>query len=109
MSTRSTNMKFVRCEHGLPYFCRYRYAINTNMEVVEGYLELQCWSFDKKYSNMYLMHGETHRTRALESAILQRTAVHSQILVGWHDLKMFTVPSKDRDPHFVTVPAFWRY
>lgn len=55
---------------------------------------------------MYLMRGETYRTRALELKICQRAVVRNQVYVKRHNLERFAVLSKDRYRHYVSVPAF---
>lgn len=54
------------------------------------------------------MRGGTHRTWALEIEIRHRTAERKPIFVGWRNLEMFPVTSKDRHRHYDTVPAFWQ-
>lgn len=34
--------------------------------------------------------------------------MRNPIFVGWQNLEMFAVPSKDRYRNYVPVPAFWR-
>lgn len=45
------------------------------MDVVEGVPDLQCWFFDKPYTNMNLMQGGTHQTRAPECVTRSLTDV----------------------------------
>lgn len=58
---------------------------------------------------MYLMCGQTYRTKTLKSGISQTTAERSAILVGWHNLEMLAVPPKDRHRHYISVPSFLQY
>lgn len=83
-------------------------ATDTNMKVAERNLEIDCWFFEKPHTNLYLMRGAPHRTRALELENRHRTAVRNPIFEGWHSLEMFAVPQKDQHLHNVSVPVFWR-
>lgn len=99
-------MLFVQREQKLTYCRPRRDAIDANVKVAEGDLELKCWFFEKPYSNMYLMGGDTHRKRALEFEIRHRASVPSPIFVGWHNLKMLGVPPKDQHLHYVFVKDY---
>lgn len=74
--------------------------------MAEGDLGLHRSFFGKPYTNMYLMHGSTHRTRALENETLQRAAVRNQIFVQWLNLQRFAVSEKGRYHHYESVRAF---
>lgn len=92
INTHFENMLFVRFEQEMPYCRRLQDAIDARMEVAEDDPRLQRWFFDKPYMNLYLVHGGTHRTKALKIEVCQRTAVHNPMFVEWHNLKMFAVP-----------------
>lgn len=96
-----------QCERELYCFCRLRDAIDDVTEVAEGDLELQCWFFDKSYTNMHLMRGRTLWRRALEFEVRQRTVVRNPNLGRRNNLKLFAVTLKDRYWPYVSVPAFW--
>lgn len=81
VGTRFVNIPLVWYERKLANCRRLRDAIDAYMYVTKGDLGLQGWFSDKPYTSMYLMSGGTHRTRALEFWICQRTAVCSLILV----------------------------
>lgn len=81
MNTCFVDMQLVRCEQELSYFRRFRGAINSKRKAAVGDPELQWWFSDKPYTNMYLMRGDSHRTRAPEFETYQRTAVHNPIFV----------------------------
>lgn len=108
VDTRFADMPLVRCEQKLPYCPRVRNTIDANMDVVEGDPELRCSFFDRPYTNMYLMCGGTHWTKALEFEIRQRTPVRSSIFVRWRKMDMFAVSLKYRHCHYVFAPAIWR-
>lgn len=57
---------------------------------------------------MYLMRGDTNRTKALMFNIRHRTAARNKEFEGWHKLEMFLAPPNDRHRHYVAVPAFWQ-
>lgn len=91
MSNRFPYIPFDRFKQVLFYSHRNLDAIDGNMGVTKGDPELHCSFLDKPCTNMYAMRGETHRTKALEFEIRQRTEVRNQIFVGWHDFEMFAV------------------
>lgn len=62
---RLADMPSAWCEQESFYCCRLIHAIDANVWVAEGDLELQCWFFDKLYTDMYLMRGSNDWTRAL--------------------------------------------
>lgn len=92
----------------MPCCRRLRDALDADMEVTEGAPDLQCWFFNKPYTDLYLMHGGTHKTRASKFEIRQRTAVRNPVFVGWHNLEMFAVPPRDLSRYYVAVTGFWR-
>lgn len=99
-------MSFARCEQETSYCRQLRHAIDAKVEVAERDPMLECWSFDKPYTNLNLKQCGTHRTRALELKICQGTSVRYSLFAVWHNLEMFAVPPKDRYCHYVAVPAF---
>lgn len=108
METLFVDMPFAQCEQEVSYCRRLRDAIGANMEATERNPELQSWSFDEPHTNTYLLCVSTHRTRALELEIRQRTAVHNPIIVGLHNLDIFAVLSKDCNRHYVSMSAVWQ-
>lgn len=107
VTTRITDMLFVRCEPELSYSRRLRDATGINVEVVDGVPKLKCWFSGKLYTNMYLMRGDTHLAWIMELENCQRNAVLDPIFVGLHNLKNFAFCLKNRFCHCVTVFAFW--
>lgn len=81
IETRFMDMIFAWCEQKLLYCCQFRDEIDAKLEAVEGDSDLWCWFFDKPYKNLYLMHDSTHRTRALQPKVSQRTAVRHPVFV----------------------------
>lgn len=105
MGTCFANLPFVRCVWEFSDCRQLRDATNTTMEVAEKYLKLQCRFFEKPYTNMNLMRGETHRTRTLEHEIRQRMSVRYPIFLGWHNLKLFAFPTKERFSTICPCPS----
>lgn len=64
VDTLLANMPFDRRKQKQPYCCRIRDAIDANIEVAEGDLELSCWLFDKPYTIMYPLRDGAQRTKA---------------------------------------------
>lgn len=108
MNNRSVDMLFVRCKQELPYCRRLKFAISANTEMTKEDLEPQCWLFDEPYTNMYLICGGTHRTRAVGIGTRHRVAVRYPIFVRWNNLTMFAVPRLNRYQYYVSVSAFWQ-
>lgn len=96
----------VWCEQGTPYCRRLRDAVDAHMEVVLREPKLHCWVFEKPSTNVYLMCGETPRTRALVFENHRRTVMYGPIFEGQHNLEMFTVSSKDCRRHYVFLSTF---
>lgn len=65
VDTRSAGLTVVWFEQELFYCRRLRDAIDANMKGAEKDSELQCWFFNNPYTNMYCIHGGTHRTKPL--------------------------------------------
>lgn len=101
-------MLFVWCEEKFLYCRRLQNAIDASLALAEGDPKLKCWIFDKPYNNMYLVCGDTHKTRVLELEICEKTAGRNPIFVGRHNLKLFVFSSKDQFCLSVTVSTFWR-
>lgn len=108
MDTCFADMSLAWCEQELSYCYRLRGSIDANIEVAKGDPALQCWLFDKPYTDMYLMCGGTHWKRGLKFALCQRTAVRNPIFVGWPNLGMFAVLRRDYRRQYVSVSAFWK-
>lgn len=101
-------MPLARCEQELSFCRKLQDASNANMEATGGNSELHCRFFEKPYTNTCLTQGSIHLTRVLELEIRNRTAVLNSIFVGWRNIEMFAVPSKDRPLRYVTVSFFWQ-
>lgn len=54
------------------------------------------------------MHGGPHRTQTLKFEVRQRTAVRNSLLVGWHQLKLFAVSTRQLHRYYVQVTPSWR-
>lgn len=51
----------------------------------------------------YFLHGGLHCTRTLELIIHQRSALCNLLFGGWHCMKLFAVPPRDRHRYYVQV------
>lgn len=82
VNMRLADRPFVWRELEFSYCRRLQGAIDANMKVTEGDPEIKSWLFNKSYTITYLMRCGTHRTRAFEFYVRQRTAVRSPIFVA---------------------------
>lgn len=100
-------MSFVHFEQELFYCRQLRDLIDVGIEISNEDLGISWWLFDKLYTNLNLMHGSTHQTRALGFKVRQRKAVYDPLGAGWHNLVTFSAPLKDRYYDYATVLLFW--
>lgn len=54
------------------------------------------------------MHGGLRRKCILEIEVRQQTAMQYPLLVGWHQLELFSVSSRERNRYCVLVSPSWR-
>lgn len=92
--TRLAEVKFVHCVKELSYCRHLRDVIVREMELSEGDPGLNCCSFDKLHTNLYVVQGGTHRVRALEFKVRQKIAARSLGFLRWHTLNMFCASSE---------------
>lgn len=108
VDTHFADVSFVRCVHEPSYRRRLQDAIDANLNATEENPGPQRCYFDKLYTNLYLMQGDTRRTRALKLEIRQRTSVRNLILFRRHNLAMVAVLLKNRYRHYISVSKFRR-
>lgn len=108
VDARFVNLSFIRGEQEVPYWRRFQDAIDAKTEAEKGIPQLQCWFFDKPYTNKYLLQGRLHRKRMLEIKHWQSNAVHNPLLAGWHHVEQFAVRPRERHCYKIQVMPFWR-
>lgn len=87
----SLDMPFVQCEEDFFYCQKLKKVmqIGSGTQIPRG-VDLALRYFERPYTKLHLSHGGRSRNLVLELEVLLRTSAQNALLIGCHNVDLFT-------------------